>query len=299
MSNLRRLMYGALSGEKDLTFGVAAFKGGVATCSVYTYSANEPVTIYWGDDTFDTVSGKGYVSATHTYINAIPRAIVRLACGGSGLFRLKFAGDGIDVIDSNEKWYLHPFFDKVEFDTKTYTVNFSSLPRNANSLNYTYQNMVNALLPLKTLPPDVTTMAATFSGDITASLPFRNLPPGLITGTNAFSECVNAVSTITELPDTLINGSGIFNKCSKMDIRLSKFPPSISTLKQSFAYTNAVINLDEIVANAPEGGFISLTDITEAFHYAPGVTGSRSRFLAVCPNVTNTINAFVGTNTTE
>lgn len=299
MSTFRRIVNSLMSEVNDLKFGISTQAGGSVTLSLYTFTANEPATIYWGDGESSTTTGSGYVAANHTYVNATSRTSIRLVCGGRGLYRIKFAGDGIDLLDSNEKWGLHPVLDKLEMGTKTYTMNFHSLPPKGANLNYVYQNMTNALFPLSVLPESATSMAATFSGCAKAILPFTNLPPKLVTGTNIFSGCTSAISTITELPDTLTACGGIFNKCAKMDIRLSKFPPGITTLNSAFNQTNAVINLDEVVANAPEGGFTALTDIAAAFYYAPGVTGSRSRFLAICPNLTNTNNAFTGTNTTD
>jgi hypothetical protein len=63
--------------------------------------------------------------------------------------------------------------------------------------------------------------------------------------------------------------------------------------------TKAEINLDTLVANAPAEGWTALTNIAYMFYGCTKVTGSRSAFLAKCPNVTSTAGAFDGTNTTE
>lgn len=97
-----------------------------------------------------------------------------------------------------------------------------------------------------------------------------------------FRDCTNATLHLTGLPAGLTNGQAAFSNALL-----------------------AEINLDDLTANAPEGGWSEVTSIRNMFYNAgsgnsPGtVTGSRSAFLAKFPNVTNTTNAFYGTNTTE
>lgn len=305
MSTFRRLISALACEPTELTFGIATYEGGVITLSVRSFTANEPVTIYWGDGSFDTVKGSGYVATTHTYETAMSYTRIILVCGGNGLFRVKFDGSGFDLIDSNYKWELHPKFDKIEIgSTKTYTMNFRSLPSTSQgtNFNFVYQSMRNALFPLTALPAYATSMLATFKDDELATLPFINLPENLVTSTNAFSGCRNAVSVINKLPNTLTEAGGTFYNCAGMSILLSEFPVGLTTLENTFAYTNAEIDLDAVVTTVKkteQGGFANLKVIKNAFKGAAKVTGSRSNFLSVCPSDVDWTGAFDGTGTTE
>lgn len=100
-------------------------------------------------------------------------------------------------------------------------------------------------------------------------------------GTSMFQSCDQAVFTLTALPENLINGRDMFYSCKKM-----------------------TADLNTLASNAPAGGYTSLTTIRAMFAYggngnSPGtVTGSQATFLAVCPNLTDTVAAFDNTNTT-
>lgn len=122
-----------------------------------------------------------------------------------------------------------------------------------------------------------------------------------------FAGCEAAQLPITELPAGLTSAGAMFYACKNSAIQLNRLPETLSGDlggMLSICY-KAVINLDELAANAPEGGWTEVTNIQNMFYNAgsgnsPGtVTGSRSAFLAKLPNVTNTTNAFSGTNTTE
>ena len=133
-----------------------------------------------------------------------------------------------------------------------------------------------------------------------AILPFNELPSTL-TGSmgNAFYECEEARFTITSIPEGVTSLSGTFYNNKKATIKLNKLPDNITSLATAFCYTQLEMNLDEVASNAPEGGYAALTNLSSAFFNCPGVTGSRSRFLAACPNATTNNLTFTGTNTTE
>lgn len=98
----------------------------------------------------------------------------------------------------------------------------------------------------------------------------------------------------------------MFKDCTKATLTLTRLPDGLAGNLISM-FENAllaVINLDDLTANAPEGGWTEVRNIMSMFYNAgsgnsPGtVTGSRSAFLAKFPNVTNASKAFYGTNTT-
>lgn len=129
----------------------------------------------------------------------------------------------------------------------------------------------------------------------------------IINGTDMFDGCTNALFNFSELPKGLTAASYMFKGCTKAALMLTRLPAGLTGSLVS-AFDNAllaVINLDDLTANAPEGGWTEVRNIMYMFRNAgsgnsPGtVTGSRSAFLAKFPNVTNTTNAFYGTNTTE
>ena len=140
-----------------------------------------------------------------------------------------------------------------------------------------------------------------------AKLNFTKLPDNITNAGSTFRDCYVADLPITSLPEALVTMDALFENCLKARIHLTKLPNAISgSLALAFSQAKlAVINLDELAANAPEGGWTGVTSIEKMFYNAgsgnsPGtVTGSRSAFLAKFPNVTNTTNAFYGTNTTE
>ena len=124
-------------------------------------------------------------------------------------------------------------------------------------------------------------------------------------GRTMFYNCTNATLSLTSLPGGLTNGSAMFNGCRNATLPLTSLPDGLTGLVSAFSYVLlAEINLDDLTANAPEGGWTGVTSIENMFYNAgsgnsPGtVTGSRSAFLAKFPNVTNTTNAFYGTTTT-
>lgn len=132
--------------------------------------------------------------------------------------------------------------------------------------------------------------------------------PGWTDFGTAFYKCANLTGTCTTLPDSVTRLQSAFNGCNNLRLKIDRLP---SALNVAAALANAFqgcflaeINLDELAANAPSGGWPSVTSIAYAFFRCgdnnnPGTcTGSRSAFLAKFPNVTNTTNAFTDTNTT-
>lgn len=138
-----------------------------------------------------------------------------------------------------------------------------------------FSGCANAVFALKSLPSGLTGASSMFRGCANARLSLTSLPAGITGGSYMFDGCANASISITTLPSGLTNGAGMFRGCA-----------------------NSVMNLNTLAANAPTGGWTALTNIAQMFQNCSLVTGSQSAFLAQCPNVTNTTNAFTGTNTT-
>lgn len=298
MSFYDGLIYNAIA-EKTLTFTIEAQAGDIVNCHANPHDDGGVATILWGDGSIGTSSGSGGQLLSHEYENN-GKYKLSVACTGAGLKRLLFEGSTANIVSSNEKWFYHPQLGGVSFaNCKNSALDFQLLPESLIKLDYAFNNNSSAFLNIKRLPFQVANMNGAFFRCTNALLPFKELPQGVTTAINAFSGCINATSTVTSLPTTLTNAAGIFYRCSKMDIRLNTLPSALTSLKQSFDQSAAIINLDEVVNSAPAGGFTSLVDISGAFYSAPGVTGSRSRFLAACPNLQSSDNAFTGTNTTD
>lgn len=122
-----------------------------------------------------------------------------------------------------------------------------------------------------------------------------------------FEGCTNALFNFSELPKGMTAASSVFSNCTKATLPLTRLPAGLDGSLSSM-FENAllaVINLDDLTANAPEGGWTEVRNIMSMFYNAgsgnsPGtVTGSRSAFLAKLPNVTVAAKVFYGTNTTE
>ena len=298
MSFYDGLIYNAIA-EKTLTFTIEAQAGDIVNCHAIPYDEGGIATILWGDGAIGTSSGSSGQLLSHEY-ESNGKYKLSVACTGAGLQRLYFDGSTANIISSNEKWFYHPQLGGVSFaNCNTSALDFQLLPESLIKLDYAFNSSSSAFLNIKRLPQGVANMNGAFYRCTNALLPFKELPQGVTTAINAFSGCVSATSTVTALPSTLTNAAGLFYRCSKMDIRLNALPAALTSLKQTFDQSAAVINLDEVVSNAPNGGFTSLVDISGAFYSAPGVTGSRSRFLAACPNLQSNDNAFIGTNTTD
>lgn len=292
--NFHSLLAANALNTKMLGFLIEAQKGDVVVLDFLLYASGETATIYWGDGT--SITSTGEVLA-HEYTSAGSFNLYIQA--DNGMSRLVMSNSTANIIGGNEKWFYHPNLQTIVFAYTNSALEFQLLPESTKKMDFACTDARYALLPIKRIPKGVTTMRGAFYNCDRALLPFENLPDNVSDSTNAFSGCRNAITTITKLPSALVEGGGTFYRCENMKIKINRFPAGIASLHQTFDQSSAEINLDEIVANAPDGGFTALTDIGGAFYLAPGVTGSRSRFLAVCPNVQNTENAFNGTNTTE
>ena len=111
-------------------------------------------------------------------------------------------------------------------------------------------------------------------------------------GDYMFEGCTNALFNFSELPKGLTSSSYMFEGCTNAALTLTRLPAGLTGSLTSM-FDNAllaVINLDDLTANAPEGGWTEVRNILFMFRNAgsgnsPGtVTGSRSAFLAKLPN---------------
>ena len=183
--------------------------------------------------------------------------------------------------------------------------NWDALGNITNGSNM-FQNCTKATLPLTSLPDGLTNATGMFQNCTNATLPLTSLPAGLTRANSMFYRCTNATLPLTSLPDGLTRAVSMFRNCTNATLPLTSLPDGLTSGSYMFIYCKkAVINLDELAANAPEGGWTGVTSIESMFYNAgsgnsPGtVTGSRSAFLSKLPNVTDTTDAFYGTNTTE
>ena len=146
---------------------------------------------------------------------------------------------------------------------------------------------------------NITDASEMFYNSQNAVFTVYNLPRFLRIGMSAFYNCRKASFYIQKLPDTLTDSAFMFMYCINM-YYLGSLSKNINNSSSMLRYcTNLSISLDDLAKTAPENDWESLTGINNMFDGCPLVTGSRSAFLAKCPNVTNTTDAFRGTNTTE
>lgn len=256
----------------SLTYGFTPYWNAGGYCKV----------VDWGDGSGEDATASG-TKLTHTYAVAGTYTIrIKADC-----YRVRFEVFPYNTLlyDANGDWDALgniTIGDNMFADCVNAVFNFSELPKGLTSAPYMFFNCDNATLPLTSLPDGLTRADSMFYNCTNAQLPLTSLPAGLTNAASMFQNCTNATLTLTSLPDGLTRVDYMFNSCKK-----------------------AVINLDELAANAPEGGWTNITNISYMLNNAgadnsPGtVTGSRSAFLAKFPNVTNTTNAFTGTNTTE
>ena len=162
------------------------------------------------------------------------------------------------------------------FGCQSITINISRLPSNLRNGRSMFQGLSDSQVDLTSLPDGLTDGFNMFLGCSKSKIKLNELPAGLTEGQNMFSGCKASEITLTHLPANLKTAAGMFKDC-----------------------INTEINLDTLVANAPADGWTQLTNISNMFNGCSKVTGSRSAFLAKCPNVTTTTDTFKGTNTTE
>lgn len=286
--------------ERYLIFEIEVSEG-ANTLNWHVFGAGGTCWIDWGDGNTATCNS-GY-DINHQYDQQgtfFVKLLLDVDCTG-----LSTTASTVNIKRCNEAWgkqRLNSDF-RVQFiqcDNSELVI--KTLPSVAKYDNMFYQN-INALLPIANLKDaQIVSGYNMFHSCQSALLPFNELPPTLTKNmNNMFYNCKKATFKITNVPDAVTTMNQSFDGCVSADIRLTKLPASIESLKLTFAYCgDAVkINLDELAANAPDGGYAALTTIQGAFADTPGVTGSQSRFLSVCPNLTNTTSAFIGTNTTE
>lgn len=181
------------------------------------------------------------------------------------------------------------------------TIPLTSLPDGLTESSSMFYDCRNAQLALTSLPSGLTNCNAMFYNCEIALLALTSLPNGLTDCTNMFAGCVNSTLPLTTLPDSITKARGMFGSCRNAELNLTALPSSMTTCDIMFKCTlpaKLKVDLDAVVSNAPVNGWSDITSLKEMFWYCPGVTGSRSAFLAKFPNVTNTSNTFTGTNTT-
>ena len=297
MSMFRNLLT-ASQLDSALTFNIVASEG-ADTLSV-NINGRGALFVDWGDGSPIT-----RVNILTTHIYAYGEYVVRLTCDGTsnGYNYIKLDSSTVNIRSSNERWSVIPGLCAIScVGCANSELAFTSLP-GVDNPTYSYNGAFNgasaALLPLRKFP--VTRGVNSFAANCReAILPFNELPD-TVTGNiaNAFVNNVKATFTITRIPEGVTSMNGAFQSCKLATIRLSRLPASVTSMSGTFAYSSLVMDLDEVAANAPDGGYAALTNLSSAFTDCAGVTGSRSRFLAACPNATTNNYTFSGTNTTE
>ena len=320
MSFRRRMMISAMQGENCLTFNVLAEEG--QTLSVQPRLGGT-ITLDFGDGSKQTIPNNSTV--THTYTAG--EWVVKIY--GATCINCYIRGTA-NIKSSNEKWaYLGSQFTNGEYmfrDLSNSELAFTSLPEQLTSIKGMFYNDTNALLPLTKLPANVTDIQNAFYTNKKAILPLSILPDGVKLGNGAFRGCHVANIHLTTLPLGLIDGGNMFAECFAADIRISELPTTLTNVTGTFQRCGGIfsisklpdgltscaymfndydqrgshpMNLDDFVANAPTGGYPSVASIDYMFNWCTELTGSRSAFLALFPNLTSSVGTFSNTNTTE
>lgn len=319
MSRFRDLMIAAAAAEPCLTFNIIAEEG--QTVSVQPRIGGT-ITVDFGDG-IQTIPNNSTV--THTY----SAGNHTLKVYGATCTNCYIRGTA-NIASSNEKWqYLGSQFTNASYmfrDLANSELMFKTLPPYLTSASGMFfnstqallpltampdtvidignfaSNCANALLPLVSLPSALQSANLAFSNCRQAQLPLRALPPLLQNGQTMFGACLSAQMQISSLPETLTNATGMFQRCGGV-FTISKLPNGIAQCANMFNDYSLVgqhlMDLDAFVANAPAGGYPSVTSINNMFNCCTEVTGSRSAFLALFPNLTSSTGAFNGTSTTE
>ena len=307
----------------SLTYGFTPYWNANGYCKV----------IDWGDNTSEDAVTSGTV-LTHTYSSSGTYKIKIKADCYRMIFGAMIDNDYVKLVyNSNGNWdalgnitdsrYMFNYCINAVFQ-------FKNIPRNIVNGSSMFGYCKNAILPLTSLPSSLTNSSSMFENCFVATLPLTSLPSNLTNGSSMFSYCKNAILPLTSLPSSLTNSIGMFSNCTSASLSITSLPSNLTAGNNMFSnctnatllitslpsnLTNgsnmfygcnkAVIDLDTLVANAPANGWEKLTNIMYMFYNAgagnsPGtVTGSRSAFLAKCPKVKITSDAFTGTNTTE
>ena len=291
MSTFRNILM-ASHYDDALTFEVAA-EPDKDVFNLYFFSNKEVSTVFWGDGTSSIV---GSSEVSHKYAPGTYTARLYL---GSSTYTLCSLNSTVNIRSSNENWQRYPELrNLVIYQCVNSELLLTSIPDNSNSTGISY--CYNAILPITEIPPHTSSIKNLAAWNAKAILPFNELPDSVTGDANgAFYDCREATFTITRLPAGITSLRQSFTYCGKATIQLDRLPPGITDLFCAFQASSLVMNLDNVVANAPADGFPQLTDLQSAFYGCDGVTGSRSKFLALCPNATTDSYTFAGTNTTE
>ncbi len=282
-----------------LTFYVIAETGAdVFNLRIFGAGTN----VYWGDGTVSFCGGDtpdvSHTFAPGTYTVSIERSAY--------VYGFSVLGATCNIVESNEAWMALPNMTSLQFYSCVNSqLEIKSLPESVRetSWKYAFQGSSNALLPLRKLPSNIVESLCMFDSCTSATLPFEELPKTLRGNCRStFFDCRDAVFKITYIPDAVVDMTGFAYRCAKASITLDRLPAAAESIEAAFFETGLVANLDEIAANAPEGGYIALTTFKSAFTNCQGVTGSRSAFLAACPNIqmsdSDIAFAFANTSTT-
>lgn len=286
--------------DSSLTFNIVASDG--ADVLNIKINGAGALRVDWGDGSQVERIG---VSATHTYAAAGVYTVgIAIEDASKTVSVIKLDNSTVNIRSSNERWGAIPGLSVLSCNgCANSELAFATLPDGADTA-YSYASAffscANALLPVRQLPSYTTSIASLAYNCSKALLPFSELPPNLKGAQgNAFYNCTAATFTVTRIPDGVTGLNNAFYYCSKANIKLTALPANLTSMSLGFAYSGLVMDLDEVVANAPAGGFAALTNLSSAFTGCAGVTGSRSRFLAACPNATTNNYTFTGTSTTE
>ena len=127
------------------------------------------------------------------------------------------------------------------------------------------------------------------------------LPDGLADTISMFRGCHNLTFVHKDfvIPGSVSQAEYMFFGCDNLtSVPLGIIGANLTSSDFMFKNcTNLQLSIDDLAAAAPPGGY-SLISAREMFYNCPNVTGSRSAFLSVCPNLQHKDNMFVGTSTT-
>jgi hypothetical protein len=280
-----------------LTFDIIA-ETGADTFNLRIYGSG--TNVYWGDGNVSFCGGDT-PDVSHTFAPGAYTVSIEKAYRVGGF---TISGSTCNIVRSNEAWQALPDLGTIQISSCANSqLELTTLPEPLRevTLNYSFQHSSSAMLPLKKIPSNAVQLLHTFDGCRRATLPFTELQAGLRGNNDAmFYDCQDAVFTISYLPEGITSLAQAFQHCAKATISFDRLPPGITSLYGTFqGCEKLTVNLNDLADNAPDGGYTELTNMSVAFNGCPGVTGSRSKFLAACPNIQNTDYAFNGTNTTE
>lgn len=289
--------------------------------------------IDWGDGTSQTAPSSGTATYTHSY--AVAGTYVIKIKAHVWNFNIPYNGtlnSTMLVYDCNGNWdalggtYLRQTASCFYNANQATFESLKTLPPGAQECGYMFYNCTQARLSFpKGLPDSIVNMESMFYNCRLSTLDLSRWPANVQRINGAFGYCFNsrcsfkglpssltysginsvfylnkrARLTITGLPEGIVSANNTFRECFNAEITLHRLPATLQNAVGMFYQDVAAkIDISELARNAPPGGY-ALTDIAQMFYECYNVTGSRSEFLAACPNVTTTTSAFTNTNTTE